>query len=255
MRNKRNGQRGVKSDETLFSIIECLRKSDGSGVTELANRLDIAKSTVHGHLATMRDYGFVVKRGDTYHLGLQFFNHGQYVRTQFDVYQAAKSAIDELAESTGETVWLLVYENGRVMYLYGCAGQTDIDENSLIGSWAYMHSNSAGKAILARLPEPELESVLDRHGLPQRTPNTITDRDELYEELERVRERGYALNLGEDLTGIHAVSVPLVFKNQVRGAIAVAGPAHRVTEDRCESELTDQLFAVTNDVELSIAYG
>lgn len=255
MADRRNEKRTVQSDETLFSIIERLRDSNGCGVTELANRLDIAKSTVHGHLVTMRDHDFVVKRGDTYHLGLQFFNHGRYVRNQFDVYQAARPVVDELAETTGETVWLVVHANGRVMYLYGCTGETDIDENSLIGSWAHMHSNSAGKAILAHLSDSEVEYVLDRHGLPRRTSNTITDRDELYAELDRVREQGYALNLGEDLKGIHAVSVPLLFEERVRGAIAVAGSAHRVTENRCKSELAEHLFASTNDIELSLAYG
>lgn len=248
-------QGGVKSDETLFSIIEYLREANGGGVTELANQLGLAKSTVHKHLTTMHNHGFVVKREDTYHLGLQFFRHGQYVRNQFEVYHTAKPIVDELAAATGEMVWLIVHENGRVMYLYGSAGQTDINEDSLIGSWAYMHSNSAGKAILANLPESEVKEILDRHGLPQQTPNTITDRDELYTELEHIREQGYALNLGEDLEGIHAIGVPLLFEEQIHGSIAVAGPAHRVTEDRCESELAEQLFALTNDIELSLAYG
>ncbi|MFC4549908.1 MULTISPECIES: IclR family transcriptional regulator [Halorussus] len=255
MGEQHGGGRTVKSDGTLFSIVEQLRASDGAGVTELANRLDVAKSTVHDHLSTIRDRGFVVKRGNEYHLGLEFFNYGQYVRNQFELYEAAKPIIDELAETTGEMVWLVVHENGQVMYLYGCAGQTDIDENTLIGSWAYMHSNSAGKAILAHLPDAELEYVLERHGLPQRTPNTITDRDELEAELEAVRERGYALNLGEDLKGIHAVSVPLLFEDRIRGAIAIAGPAHRMTRERCETELIEQLSALTNDIELSLAYG
>lgn len=249
-----NGRR-IKSDETLFSIVEYLRKSGGCGVTELATQLDIAKSTTHGHLATMRDYGFVVKQGTTYHLGLQFFNQGQYVRNQYSSYQTAKPNIDNLAETISEMVWLVVHENGRVMYLYGNARETDIDKHSLLGSWAYMHCNAAGKAILAHLPKSRVEQILDRHGLPQQTSNTITDRGELADELECIREQGYALNLGEDLKGIQAISVPLLFEEQVQGAIAVAGPAHRVTEDRCESELAEQLFALTDNIELRLAFG
>lgn len=247
-------ERGVKSDETLFSIVRHLIEADGAGVTELAGRLDLAKSTVHDHLSTMRDHGFVVKRGETYHLGLQFFRYGQQVRTRFDVYGAARPVIDELERATGEMAWLLVYENGRVMYLYGRPGETDVDADSLVGSWAYMHCNSGGKAILAHLPPSEVEFVVDRRGLPARTSNTITDPDELREELERVRERGYALNLGEDLEGIHAVGVPLLFEDEVLGALAIAGPAHRVTRERCESGLVEQLFAARDDIELRLAY-
>lgn len=163
-------------------------------------------------------------------------------------------AIDTLAERIGEMLCLVVHENGRIMYLCGNTRETDIDKNSLLGSWAYMHCNASGKVILAHLPDPEIEYILDRHG-HQQTPNTITDRDKLTGELERIREQGYALNLGEDLKGIQAVSVPLLFEEEVDGAIAIAGPSHRVTKERCEAELVEALFAMTDDIELRLAFG
>lgn len=254
MANNRASSRGVKSDETLLTILGHLQETGGAGVTELASHLGLAKSTVHDHLSTMVEHGFVVKRDGEYQLGLQFFNYGQYVRTQFEVYGAAKPVVDALIETTDEMVWLLAHERGRIMYLYGHAGDTDIDENNLIGSWAYMHCNSSGKAILAHLPDEDVEYAVERYGLPPRTGNTITDRDELDAELERIREQGYALNLGEDLEGIHAVSVPLRFEEEIQGALAIAGPAHRVTRERCETELAERLFAAANDVELNLAY-
>jgi DNA-binding IclR family transcriptional regulator len=254
MKDGHTERRMVKSDETLLSIMDYLRETDGAGVTDVASNLDLAKSTVHDHLATMCEYGFVVKRGTTYHLGLQFFSYGQYVRNQFKVYDAAKPVVDRLVESTGEMVWLTAHESGRLMYLYGHAGDTEVNANSLIGSWAYMHCNSAGKALLAHFSEEEVEEVIDRHGLPARTANTTTDPDDLRAELEVIRERGYALNLGEDLEGIHAIGVPLLFDENVQGALAIAGPAHRVTEERCETELSERLFAARNDIELNLVY-
>jgi DNA-binding IclR family transcriptional regulator len=245
---------GVQSDETLVSIIEHLREAGEAGVTELATHLGLAKSTVHDHLSTMREHGFVVKHDGVYRLGLAFFEYGQHVRTRHEVYEAAKPVVDALAEGLDEMVWLVVHEQGRIMYLYGHAGETNVNENALIGSWAYMHCNSSGKAILANLPAAEREAVVARHGLPARTDNTITDADELESALGRIREQGFALNLGEDLEGIHAVSVPLVFEGRVHGALAVAGPAHRVSRERCESDLAEELFAAANDVELNLAY-
>lgn len=254
MNNGHTERRMVKSDETLLSIIDYLREVDGAGVTEIANHLELAKSTVYDHLTTMCEYGFTVKRGKRYHLGLQFFSYGQYVRNRLEIYDAAKPVVDRLVEETGEMVWLIGHENGRMMYLYGHAGDTDINANRLIGSWAHMHCNSGGKAVLAHLSESEVEDVIARHGLPARTDNTKTDPDELYAELKEIRERGFALNLGEDLEGIHAVAVPLLFNEEAQGALAIAGPAHRVTRKRCESKLAEQLFAARNDIELNLVY-
>ncbi|MGB9965591.1 IclR family transcriptional regulator [Halobacterium sp. CBA1126] len=254
MPNEPTSRTGVKSDETLFAVLSALRDADGAGVTELADRLDVAKSTVHNHLATMREHGFVVKRDGEYHLGLALFEYGQSVRNGHDVYRAARPVVDDLVETTGEMVWLLTPENGRVMYLYGGAGETGIDVDTILGSWDYMHCTAGGKAILAHYAEDEVDAVVDRHGLPARTPNTVTDREELASELETVRERGYALNLGEDLEGIHALAVPLRYEDELVGSLAVAGPAHRVSRERCETDLLEALRASTNDIELNLAY-
>lgn len=254
MPNEPGKRTGVKSDETLFAVLDALRGTGGAGVTELADELDVAKSTVHNHLASMREHGFVAKAGDEYRLGLELFGYGQEVRNDVDVYRAARPVVDSLVETTGEMVWLLAPQQGRVMYLYGRAGETSVDVNTILGSWDYMHCTSGGKAILAHYDEERVNSVVERHGLPARTANTITDREELAAELDGVREQGYALNLGEDLEGIHAIAVPLLYEDEIQGSIAVAGPAHRVSEERCETEILDALIASTNDVELNLAY-
>ena len=246
--------KGIQSNETLFTIIEFLRENDGGGVTEIAAGTDLSKSTVHGHLTSLRDRGFVVKRDGQYRLGLQFFDYGQYVRNQYEIYGVAQDLVDELAAETGEIAGIVTEENGKVVYLYGRGGETDINVDSIIGSALYMHQNSGGKAILAHLPRSEVDAIIDRHGLPGRTENTITDREALYEELERTRERGYALNLSEDLEGIHAVGVPLIHDGTVRGALTMAGPSYRVTRERCETELAERLHAATDDIELALTY-
>jgi len=129
MANGGRGRQGVKSDETLCSIFEHLRDANGAGMTELAGRLDLAKSSVHDHLSTMREHGFVVKRGDASHLGLAFFSYGQYVRNSDDVYEAATPVVDDLVETPGEMTWLMTHQDCRVMYLYARAGRTDVDED------------------------------------------------------------------------------------------------------------------------------
>jgi DNA-binding IclR family transcriptional regulator len=245
---------GIKSDETLFDLVELLRELDGAGVTELADRLGIAKSTVHGHLTTLRERGYVVKQSGQYALGLRFFEYGQYVRSRLEIVQSGTFAVDRLEAETGEMVWLLSYEDGKAVYVYGRGGDNDIDINTILGTRIHMHYNSGGKAILAHLPESEVLDIVDTHGLPSRTDHTITDPDRLLAELEAIREQGYALNRSEDLDGIHAVGVPLLVDGEVQGALSVAGPAHRMPKERCEGEVLDRLRAATNDIDLTLAY-
>lgn len=245
---------GIKSNETLFSIIERLQRSEGAGVTEISNDLNISKSTVHGHLVTLLKHGFATKRGQQYHLGLEFFKYGQHVRSEIDIFQAGTFAVDRLEQMTGEMAWLTTHENGRVMYIYGRSGENDINPNTLLGTWVHMHYNSGGKAILAYLSEERIDEIVDQHGLPSRTSNTITSRKRLHKECEQIREQGYALNLSEDLNGIHAIGIPLLFNGEIQGALSVAGPAHRLPKKRCEGEVFDQLRAATDEIELNLAY-
>lgn len=247
--------RSVKSNETLFAIIESLKETGGAGVTEIADRLDLAKSTVHKHLVSLERNRYVVNEDGYYRLGLEFFNAGIYVRNQYDVYHAAKRRIDRLAEETDEAAWLIVPENGLGMFVYGVPRNESFSFDSTIGTWVYLHANSAGKAILAHLPEEEVQQVIDRHGLPAQTEHTITERNELFDELEAVRERGYATNFQEDLRGLHAIATPIVRDGRPIAAVTIAGAANRLTEKRIEEELHEALLEATDDIELHLVYG
>ncbi|WP_280587300.1 IclR family transcriptional regulator [Halorubrum sp. Boch-26] len=244
----------VGAVETTFSVIQVLQDRGGAGVTEIANELELSKSAVHKHLATLADQRCVVKRGDEYRLGLGLFEYGSFVRNGYDVFHKAKPRVRELAAETGEMVWLILEENGMAMYLFGDGGSLDINVDSLVGTWTHLHLNSGGKAILSQYSEDRVREIVDKHGLPARTDRTITDIDELLEELERTRKRGYALNLEEDLDGIHAIGAPIAHQGEVQGALSIAGAANRLTETRCHEEYADRLLTVVNDLELNLTY-
>ncbi|SEV80311.1 IclR family transcriptional regulator [Natrinema salifodinae] len=255
MENRASDGRSIKSDETLFAIIECLKRTDGAGVTELADRLDLAKSTVHKHLVALERNRYAVKDEGEYRLGLQFFNAGIHVRNGYEVYHAAKERIDRLATETNEAAWLIVHENGMGMFVYGVPSNESFTFDTTIGTWVYLHANSAGKAILSHLSESEVEAVIDRHGLPAQTENTITDRDALFDELEATRDRGYAVNFQEDLRGLHAIAAPIITDGRPVAAVTIAGAANRVTEDRIEADLSERLLEAVDDIELRLVYG
>lgn len=255
METHESSGRSIKSNGTLFAIIEALKETNGAGVTELADRLGLAKSTVHKHLVSLERNRYVVNEDGYYRLGLEFFNTGVHVRNQYEVYHAAKDRIDRLAAETGEAAWLIVHENGLGMFVYGVPQNESFSFDSTIGKWVYLHANSAGKAILANLPREEVDEIIDRHGLPAQTENTITDRQVLFDELEATRERGYAMNFQEDLRGLHAIATPIISDGRPVAAVTIAGAANRLTEDRIEDELYGALLEAVDDIELRLVYG
>ncbi len=95
-----------------------------------------------------------------------------------------------------------------------------------------MHNTATGKAILAHFDDEYREAILNKWGLPETTPSTITDRDELYDELADVREKGYAVNHGENIEGIRTFAVPATTAtDQVLGSFSVTIPSHVAEED------------------------
>lgn len=247
--------RRIKASETMFSIIEVLREHGRLGVTELSDILGISKGNAHHHLATLRDHGYVVKEDGKYAVGLEFFVVGVDTRSRYPIYQAARDELPDLAAETGETAWCMVEENGEGVFIDGYASGAPLSSDAVIGTRKPLHVSSAGKAILANLPEDRREAIIERDGLEAMTENTVTDRDELRRELETIRDRGFSLNLEEDVGGIHAVGAPVLdADSRVVGAISVGGTATRLTEEYCERELVPLLKATADDIELNLAY-
>jgi DNA-binding IclR family transcriptional regulator len=252
---RRNAGRTVQSDDTLFDIVEFIRDRDRVGVTDIATELDIAKSTVHAHLTTLSQRGYVVNDDGEYRIGLQFLRHGIHAQTSNDLYSIAKKKVTQLAQQTGERAWCHVEENGVAYYLCGAEGEHPVRPPVQVGEWVHLHQISGGKAILAHLPEERTREIIDRYGLPAKTEHTITDEATLFETLDGIRQRGYAFNEEESLRGLHAVGAPVrEADGPVRGALSVSGPANRLTGEKFREELPELLLGATNELEINITY-
>lgn len=245
----------IKSDITLLKIIKELREREGAGVTELADALGVAKSTVHGHLTVLEEHGYAVKRDGKYHIGLRFLDLGIFAREQQGFFQYAKPVVDEIAEETGEKVWCITEQHGKAIYLYTASGSHSVKTWANTGEAMDLHCLASGKAILAYLPAERRDEILDDVKLRQQTDQTIADRQELMEELEEVRERGVAFNLEESVRDLHAIGAPIRGSDgTVYGAISMSGPANRLTEEKLEAEFVDLLLGYTNEIEINLRY-
>ncbi|WP_233204132.1 IclR family transcriptional regulator [Halegenticoccus soli] len=255
MSQAKEAKHPIKSSRTTFRIVEALKELDGAGITEVANHLNLSKSSVHNYLDTLRHEGYVMKHGQQYHVGLKFLELGAYARRRRKLFEISKPEVERLADETGEVVNLLVEEQGKGIYLCREKGTKAVKLDTSTGMFVHLHQTAFGKAIMAYMDREQVESIIDRHGLPARTDNTITDRKELFEELNRIHEQGYALDMEEYLDGLQGVAVPILNNGTtVEGAISIAGPSCRMRGERLEETLPRKIQNAVNVIELNITH-
>jgi DNA-binding IclR family transcriptional regulator len=176
-------------------------------------------------------------------------------RDRYTLFREAQPKVDDLAEETEEKIWCAVEEHGRSVHIYGARGKHSVRTHARVGHRNYLHQHAAGKAILANLPDARVTDIVETHGLPARTPHTITDPDELRAELDTVAERGYAFNFEESVEGLHAVGAPITDGDGTAiGAISISGPANRLDGTLLREDLPALLLGTVNEITINLAH-
>lgn len=248
--------RTLQTVERATEIIQLLSELDGAGVSTVAERLDISVSSAHSHLATLRETGFLIKQEGDYHLSYRFLHLGEYVRNSSALYRCGRSEADKLADETGHYVHLFTDQKGTGINIYEARGEhaEEYDYQSLkLQRGEPLHISASGKAILATLPETDVRARVEKHGLEQYTANTITEETALFEELDRIREQGYAVNDEEEILGYRAVGAPIQTDSEaVIGSISVAGPT-RFFDSRSDIEkIAERVMTAANMTQVKI---
>ncbi|WP_435349178.1 IclR family transcriptional regulator [Haloarchaeobius sp. HRN-SO-5] len=247
-------QRTVESVGITLEIIEYLHQEGAAGVTEIANALGRSKGTIHGHISTLVDHKHLVKEEGEYQLSLYYLDLGEGVKSRLRNYDVVEEELTDLAEKSGEVAQFAVEEHGNVVYIHKQAGEKAVQTASSPGKREYMHCTSLGKAMLAHLPHDRVEAIVERHGLPRFTAQTITTRQELSEELAEVRERGYAFDREELIEGLRCVACPVERNGELLGAISVSGPARRIEGAYFEEELPQMVRRSANVIEINAQF-
>jgi DNA-binding IclR family transcriptional regulator len=225
----------VRSVDRAASLLLALGDSQGeAGVTELARRLGLHKSTASRLLATLEKRGLVEQDEESgkYRLGLIVIRLAERAEQTLDLRALAMPELDRLARATRETTGLGVLNGDQMITV----AQADGPNLAAMGDWtgrgAPLHSVAAGKVLLASLPEREILRLV-RRGLDPCTERTITKLEPLLEELAKVRRRGFATAFGEFDPARNAVATPVHdARGQVIAALQIWGPAFRVTPRR-----------------------
>lgn len=249
-----NESQTLQTTTTSIEILEFLEAESGARVSEIADSMEIPKSTVHGHLATLKAKQFVTQQADFYHLGPELLRLGNQVRTQKKGYVLAREFTERLFDVVGLRSIFAVEMGGKAVFLQTASGPKMGWTHERLGNRLHLHNTAVGKAILANLPRMRVEQILDTWGLPKETENTITDRETLYTELDTVRKQGYATNHAENFKELHGIGVVATdYTDNVIGAFSVTGPEHSLSGSEKEASIADSVIEIVNEYELEIA--
>lgn len=248
----------VTSVERALTILEVLSLyPKGIGLTELANKLDLAKSTTHRLLNTLRMNGYVIQdyKTEEYLLGTKVIELAGTILDNLNIRNVAKRDLEELCAKTNEVVHLCIHENGEVIYIDKFESDQTIRMHSRIGKRAMMHSTGVGKVLLSGMERQQVDEIIRTKGMPSMTSYTITNASELYERLETIRLQGYEIDNLENEEGIRCIAAPIYdFEGKIIASFSISGPDNRMTEKYIKSKLVDLVIETTNKISEKMGY-
>lgn len=230
---------GVQSLERASALLRALGQAGRPlSAGELAAAVGLPRPTVYRLLQTLCAEGLVAQNGRSFVIGSGVLWLAARRLEQLELRTVGRPILAELRDRTGETVHLGVLEGGQVVYVEKLESPGPIRMASMVGRIVPAHSTALGKAMLAYLPREQVERILEQHGLPRRTPNTITDPGRLFQELATVRTRGFSVDNIENEEGIRCVGAPVFdHRGRVAGAVSVSGSVTTISLERARREL------------------
>lgn len=249
-----SGPKTVEATVNSFEVLEELVAADRPmGVTELADAVGLSKGVVYNHLGTLSEIGYVKKESRKYRPSLRLLSLGDRVRSRVGIFAAARPQLDNLTKTTGETAILLIEENGLGICTYLTAGADSWSPEYHLGEALRLHATAPGKAILATLPDERVDEIVSEHGLPQRTKQTISDRDALFSAIRAIRDNNIAFAREEQFEGVVGVGTSVGLGERApAAAIGVCGPTDRLTGRYLKEDITGQVISTAKSIQVDL---
>lgn len=212
--------------------MEFLSRNGWAGVTEVANELDVHKSTAYRLLATLKDRSLVEQDAATekYRLGFGVVLLASTVTADLDLVRYAHPVCERLSEETEETVTITALEGDEAVIVHQSISTSSMMAVDWSGWHTPLHATAAGKVLLAHMEGNQRQRVL-RRPLERLTEHTVVDRAQLAEQLRAVREEGYGYIVEELEVGMTAVAAPIYSaEGLVIASVAVSGPTFRLPD-------------------------
>jgi IclR family transcriptional regulator, KDG regulon repressor len=247
----------IKSINKAVDILNFI-SNDVSRLSELSRKTRLSKSTVHRILQTLDKTGLVHEDplSREYYPGPLLFKlaSNPLKAHQYLIY-LSHTKMDYLRNLTGETISLDIKIGMEKVKLQQLTGTHNILFVGVPPYYEYIWSGSMGKALLAQLPEQELEMIMENIELLPLTPRTITDKEVFKQEISKVRRQGYATGYGETDVSIAGISAP-VSNYFVPAALSIIGPVDRLSSRMADfsRELKKQSEIISQDLEQNLKH-
>lgn len=228
----------VQTVEKALEVIELLTGnlySDGVSISELSRELDLGKSTVHRIIETMESKGYINQDDDTkkYHLSWKLFELGNSIPRRRNLFTMDTTHLQALCDRFQETVNMGVRVDDSVVTIHKINPTSSLIANLQIGTREALHATAMGKALITQMTREELVKLLGVGPYEQFTSKTISNVDQLIEEINQIRGRGYSLDDEEYSAGLTCISVPLKdYRNEIVAAVSISGATIRMTEEK-----------------------
>ncbi|MGI9822684.1 IclR family transcriptional regulator [Agromyces sp. Marseille-Q5079] len=220
---------GVKSVARVFDLLELIADAGGDvTLSELSTMAELPLPTIHRLLRTLVSLGYARQLANRrYALGPRLVRLGEVANRQFG--QLAKPQLKDLVARLGETANLATIDGDQVIYVSQAPSPHAMRMFTEVGRRSGLHNTGVGKAILSQFDDDVVRDIVARTGLPKTTEHSIDSLDALLDDLHLSRERGYAIDDGEQEIGVrcYAMTVPGA---PVPTAVSVSGPVARVDE-------------------------
>ena len=245
----------VPSVTKALQLLEAFRSSGPVvGVSEIARRADVPKSTAFRLLAYLEKSGFVDRRGRGYSLGQRLFELGNSVPVcrPRGLRDVAMPHLSDLFVATGSVVHLGVLEGTDVVYLEKIFGRTTLQVPTTVGGRMPASSSALGKAMLAVNGRAAIAPVLEQ-GLSRLTPYSISDPGRFLQQLSKVRAEGVAYDREEVMLGMVCVAAPIVSQGRAVAAVSVSSPTSRFNEGVVATQVRAAAHRISGELDASAA--
>ena len=246
----------IQSLDRGLEILLILAENKSKGVTELANDLQVNKSTVFRLLETMEKRNLVQQDEITakYKLGIGLLHITEGLVKNLDIINISRPILKQLMDCTKESVHLCTFSKDKVYVVDQVKSNQIMKVSATIGHEEPIHCSSVGKCILAYLPEERRNKILDEVQFIPYTEKTKTSKAALLEELEQVRKNGYALDDEELSVGVCCIAAPIYnHKGEIKNCVGISGPSARIRMENIDSYINKVKIAA-NSISHNLGY-